>query len=718
MWIPPKSHGTFPDNIPSNQPRGFGVSTKTIRGVRAYQFDDFELDVRSGELRRGGELVRLQEQPCRLLMMLLEHPGEVVLREEIRKRLWPNDTVVEISHGINATALRLRDALGESAEYPRRIETVTRRGYRFKGEVDVVCKTPASAVLRPGLDTANLSGQTLSHFRILGRLGVGGMGVVYRAEDLKLGRHVALKFLPPELAADATAVARFQREARTASAPSHPNVCTVYSVEDCGEQPAIVMELLEGETLEARLQIRGALAVEEASAIAMAILGALDTAHRKGIVHRDLKPANVVLTDSAVKVLDFGLAKMARSAGVTQTGSIVGTPNYMAPELLHGAEADASSDLYSFGIMLREMLTGSHVPGEGAPIPGALHAIIERCTAPARERRWQSAGDLRAAWSSGVGLLALPACTLPPAKPRTAFRRRYWMATAAVAICAMALVTTSRIPHLPSPIPQSRPSASRILVTAAGAIQRLNLSPDGRSLAFVAGGRLFVRDLETDRERYIQGAENPGTPFWSPDGRWIAFVTGDKLKKVPVEGGLSQTLGTVNTNLAGAWSHTGDILIGQIGDGLYGFRDSGGPVTRLTAPDAAAGEARHMMPQFLPDGRRFLYVAASGNAGNHILYATFVGSEKREPIMRLESGALYTQGHLLYILDRQIMAQTFDPATLRRIGEPYPVGGPVLTRPAAAASLSVPIFSASGRTIAYSPASTQGEIVIVHDWAK
>ncbi len=236
--------------------------------------------------------------------MLLEHPGEVVLREEIRMKLWPNDTIVEFDHSINAAVQKLRETLGESADKPRYVETVARRGYRFIGTIEApgepLPEPPGLGEQAPdgdafSLDTSDLSGETFSGFRVIEKLGSGGMGVVYRAEDLKLGRQVALKFLPfPAAEVSPQLYERFQREARAASALNHPNICTIYGVEDFAGQPVIVMELVEGETLSARLA-KGALPLDQTLSAAIQMTGALDTAHRKGIVHRDLKPANVML---------------------------------------------------------------------------------------------------------------------------------------------------------------------------------------------------------------------------------------------------------------------------------------------------------------------------------------------------------------------------------------------------------------------------------------
>jgi DNA-binding winged helix-turn-helix (wHTH) protein len=675
---------------------------RSFRGVRVLRFGEFELNVRAAELRRNGEKVRLQEQPYRLLLMLLEHPGEVVLREEIRKRLWPNDTVVEVSHGINAAALRLREALGESAENPRYIETLSRRGYRFSGEVQVVYRAQGAGTderAPDGMDGSELTGHTVSHFRVLERLGGGGMGVVYRAEDLKLGRQVALKFLPPELVSDPVSLGRFEREARTASALNHPNVCTVYSVEECANQPVIVMELLEGETLEGVLA-RGALAHGDALRFANQVAGALDAAHRKGIVHRDLKPGNVILTTAGVKVLDFGLAKNARLAAreVTQAGAIVGTLRYMSPEQLRGNEADARSDIHSFGLMFYEMLTGNpavegQTPAlEHAAIGGALRQVLARCLAKDPEDRWQTARDLKAALEL---LAAAPAVAAPAPfkiwRPRIS---RRWVAAAAVALAFAALAiwrpwTAERTQALINP-------------PAASPITRLNLSPDGQRIVFAAAGRLYVRDVDGTQSRYLEGTMGAGTPFWSPDGRFIAYTSANKLMKTAASGGSGpQILCDVDTNIAGAWSDRGEILIGRRGDGIFHVSERGGELQRVTEPNREKGEARHLLPQFLPGGRKFLYIAGSERPGNSVLYAASLDGTERVAVMQVESNVAYASGHLVFTRDRMLYAQAFDPTTLQRSGEPYPLGGPVAMAQLVNTTVESGDFSAAGRTLAY-----------------
>ena len=423
------------------------------RSPRFARFKDFELDLRSGELRpNGGEAIRLGEQPFQILVALLESPGEVVLREELRKRLWPNDTIVEFEHSISAAMNRLRQALGDSADKPRFIETLARKGYRWMIPVEWVeagHKEPvgasAATVKKLGIPE-NLIGKRVSHYRILEVLGGGGMGVVYKAEDLRLGRGVALKFLGEELIGDHCALERFEREARTISALDHANICTIYEVEEHEGQPFLVMQLLQGQTLRQRIESasrqQATLTQSELLDFGIQIVTGLEAAHQKGILHRDVKPANIFITSRGeIKLLDFGLAKLmdtsvassdpprphaeagpkevsfalASQSSMTLTGAMMGTASYMSPEQVRKEKLDVRSDLFSFGVVLYEMATG-HQPFRGddlqaihdavlnntppSPLvwnpnlPAALEAIIGRALEKDREKRYQCVGEI------------------------------------------------------------------------------------------------------------------------------------------------------------------------------------------------------------------------------------------------------------------------------------------------------------------------------------
>ena len=392
-----------------------------------YRFGPFTFDFHACELRKHGLKLKLAGQPREVLTLLLRCPGELVTREELQRKLWPNDTVVDFEFGVNTAIYKIRLALGDDSETPRYIETLPRRGYRFIAPVEVVAApirgvpaaepavSPAPAIELPSAEaelegestepTAHLVGRTVSHFRVLEQIGSGAMGVVYKAEDTRLGRMVALKFLPEQMAHDQMALRRFERESRAASALNHPNICTVYDIGEYEGQPFITMELLEGETLKERLAPvaamspspdggrRPPLQVGELLDLGIQASDVLDSAHAKGIIHRDIKPANIFLTTRGqAKVLDFGVAKLTRPlsstaqesaewegqgaathaanvAGrdgtLTQAGSPIGTAAYMSPEQVRGEVLDARTDIFSFGAVLYEAATGRKAfPGE------------------------------------------------------------------------------------------------------------------------------------------------------------------------------------------------------------------------------------------------------------------------------------------------------------------------------------------------------------------
>ena len=414
-------------------------------------FECFEVNLRSGELCKNGVRIKLAEQSFQILAMLLERAGEVVTRQEIQKRLWPNDTVVEFENSINAAIKRLRVALGDSAEHPRYIETLARRGYRWKMPVEWSVPPPAEPQARVApIDTpsddssaSHLIGKRVSHYRVLEVLGSGGMGVVYEAEDIKLGRRVALKFLPEEWANDAAAMERFEREARAASSLDHPNICQIYEFGEHEGRPFMVMQLLEGQTLSDRLAAAAdqkAFSLAEVLDIGTQIIEGLKAAHEKGIIHRDIKPANIFLTNKGVcKILDFGLAKLLAGgnedetagqfetspaapplasgvAHLTRTGKAIGTAAYMSPEQVRGEQLDARTDLFSFGLVLFEMTTRRRAftddtweslyeailnrtptpPMELNPdLPAEVQAVIQKCLQQDRNLRYQCAAEIR-----------------------------------------------------------------------------------------------------------------------------------------------------------------------------------------------------------------------------------------------------------------------------------------------------------------------------------
>src|SRR6266550_4507737 len=544
------------------------------------------------------------------------------------------------------------------------------------------------------------AGTRLGPYEILAPIGAGGMGEVWRGRDTRLERSVAIKILTVDFAENEQFAQRFEREAKTISQLSHPNICTLY---DVGEN-YLVMELLDGESLADRLA-KGALPLDQVLRYGVQIADALDKAHRAGIVHRDLKPGNIMITKSGAKLLDFGLAKsgptpalaavdLTERKPLTAEGTIVGTFQYMAPEQLEGQPADARTDIFAFGTVLYEMATGKRafegktrtsliaaiVSGEPKPMsqlqplaPLAFENVVRKCIAKNPDDRWQCAADLK--WE----LLRIQKAPETKSPARTS-RVAWAVAIAALAAAALLAALAFR------PAKPQRPI--RFTVTAPpGWTYAVNynvgppaVSPDGHYITFPATedatGRvmLWVRDLGATELRALPGTDGGGFPFWSPDSKSIAFFAGGYLKRVELGGGSPQTLCSVTFGRGGSWSQKNEILFAPSGNSsLLRVNASGGtpqPVTRL---DATRGEVSNRWPLFLPDGNHFLYLIrtpSTAGTGENIHVASLDAPNPR-PLLTVSSNVIYVEpGDLLYMRDRTLVMQRFNTRTLGLEGDP------------------------------------------------
>lgn len=584
------------------------------------------------------------------------------------------------------------------------------------------------------------AGTKLGPYEIQSPLGAGGMGEVYRARDTRLDRVVAIKVLPTQFQSDSDLKVRFEREARAISSLQHSHICTLF---DVGHQDGIeylVMEYLEGETLAVRL-MKGPLPPDQILKIAVEIADALDKAHRHGIVHRDLKPANIMLTKSGAKLMDFGLAKGQGSsaamtaaplggpltpsmptmnvasltspvAPLTQKGMIVGTFQYMAPEVLQGAEADARSDIFSFGCALYEMTTGKRA-FEGKSQVGLLAAILEKdpepisashpMTPPALEHviqrameknpedRWQSAADIRGElkWIAEAGSRA--GVPVPMRARRVKREQLAWAVTAVLAIAAV-LLAIAYIRRAPAPLQVLR---ATILAPEKRSFEPFSfaLSPDGSKLAFVAsnseqGSQLWVRSLSSPSAQPLAGTEDASFPFWSPDSRYIGFFGAGKLKTVEASGGAVLTLADAPLGRGGTWGPDGTILFAPAASSaIFRISSNGGTAKEATGAKEGAPTLQRW-PTFLPDGRHFIFWALTINNG--ALYLASLDSPDTTQILQSPVRAQYANGRLAYIRDGNLMAQELDLKKAAVLGEPFSIAEQVALddRGAAAFSLS------------------------------
>ncbi|HEV8588252.1 MAG TPA: protein kinase [Pyrinomonadaceae bacterium] len=558
------------------------------------------------------------------------------------------------------------------------------------------------------------SGTKLGRYEIRSKIGEGGMGEVYRAYDGAMHREVAIKILPAALSADKGRLARFEQEAQTAGSLNHPNILVIHHIETHEGAPYIVSELLEGETLRERM---GGVALSQRKAIdyGLQIAHGLAAAHEKGIVHRDLKPENVFITkDGRVKILDFGLAKLTGASDGSQSqteiptrrvdtdpGVVMGTIGYMSPEQVRGKSADHRSDIFSFGAILYEMLSGrrafrgestadtiSAILREDPPdlsstnrdINPALERVVNHCLEKSPEERFNSARDLAFALEalSGPATTSESTTTVLSALPTSKRKRREVIPWALAGVLLIACASLALLYFWPRSV-DKRPISFAIEVPdKVTEIREPAVSPDGRMIAFqgISEGKpaLYLRALDSINAQRIAGTDNGALAFWSPDSRSIGFFSDNKLKKVDLTGGAPQTLCNAATGVGGTWNREGTILFAIAGHGLQRVSASGGEPAQALALDSSRLEIEHDYPVFLPDGKHFLYYSWKGTRGASEIYVSSLQNDQRKLLLKNDSNIAYVvPGYLLFAREFTLMAQAFDASKLELSGEPFPV---------------------------------------------
>ena len=635
-----------------------------VQASRIVRFEAFEVNLTAGELRKNGVRIKLQDQPLQVLAALLERPGKLVSREALRERLWSGDTFVDFDRSLNTAIAKIREALGDAASEPRYVETLPRRGYRFIGQIERLDPTGEIVGLPAGAGTKG----TISHYRLLEKLGEGGMGVVYKAEDTKLKRNVALKFLAPHLTQDPQSKQRFLREAQAAATVDHPNICAVHEIDEVGGQMFISMAYVEGQTLDRKIEA-GPLEIGEGVRIASDVALGLEVAHHKGIVHRDIKGANIMITAarpgvaSQVKLMDFGLARLVDQRSLASRETALGTLSYAAPEQARGEAVDQRADIWSLGVVLYQMVSG-RLPFKGETDAAVLYAIlhkdpepltdvpdgvpieiknvIEKALAKEPNQRYQQVGELLEDLGSireqqevpgGARAPRKRAAKLKPLRTLPRPRRFVWVlgiAAAVVVLTIAGVAVRNFLPTTEAPLEPMRPVP---LTTYPGAEMLPSFSPDGNQVAFPwTGGNtesfdIYVKVVGPGPPLRLTTHPNwDGSPAWSPDGRWIAFLRGRPedgekmgLYLISPLGGRERKLAETRlpfTYMAGtclAWSPDSRWLAvcdwaedspGRLS--VFLLSVDSGERRRLTSPpeDSIIGD---VLPAFSPDGRTLAF---------------------------------------------------------------------------------------------------------------
>jgi len=558
-------------------------------------------------------------------------------------------------------------------------------------------------------------GQTISHYRILQKIGAGGMGEVYLAEDTSLDRKVALKFLPDVFTSDPERMARFEREAKLLASLNHPNIAGIHGLEKADGNRFLVLEYVEGETLQARLS-RGALPLEDALSLCRQIAEGLEAAHEKGVIHRDLKPANVMITaEEKVKILDFGLAKALSddmqsidssqsptlTEAMTRPGVILGTAAYMSPEQAKGKSVDKRADTWAFGCILYECLTGKKAfEGEtatetlaavirGEPdwnaLPGStpqnIRFVLQRCLDKEKKRRFRDVGDVQIQIEEAHGSGNTQADIAATHEQRMIKRSWFYLTCLTAAVSALMALCLAWLWFTRPSLHDLQPVKFSLLPPEKESFNTFAISPNGKWLAFVTAGisrnRLWVRDLDELEPRVLPGTEGASAPFWSPDSRFIGFFDGYRVKKIEVSGGPVYLICQEDQFWQASWNQDGEIIFNGSALGLQRVPAAGGEFAILTRPDTARQESDHFSPSFLPDGRHFFYGIPSRQKDIGGIYLGSLEGKTKNKLVPDATDPVYALaedkrfGYLFFKQGRALFAQRFDNRNLKLAGESH-----------------------------------------------